>query len=147
MWLKVDTCLHKTGKREPELRGQGHGQNAGRSSNCFRVHAPQMLTCSNWPPKVVKDKVFTFSKSGCYTLLRAESLQTCLTLCDSDSVAHQAPLPMWFSRQEHWEWVAMSSSRRSSPPRDRTRVSSVLADGFFATSTTWEAAGLANPEY
>ena len=94
MWFKVVTCLHKTGKREPELRGQGHGQNAGLSSNCFRVHAPQTLTCSNWPPKVIKDKVFTFSKSGYYTLLSAESLQSRLTLCNSDSVAHQAPLSM-----------------------------------------------------
>ena len=39
------------------------------------------------------------------------------------------------------EWVAIPSSRAPSPPRDRTWVSyfTALADGFFTTSTTWEA--------
>ena len=32
----------------------------------------------------------------------------------------------------------MSSSRGSSPPRDRTHIS-CLANGFFTTGTTWEA--------
>ena len=39
-------------------------------------------------------------------------------------VAHQAPLSMGFSRQEYWrKWVAISSSRESSLPKDRTHVS------------------------
>ena len=56
------------------------------------------------------------------------------------TVAHQAPLSMRFSRQEYWR-VAMPSSRGSSPPWDRTvsLMSLALADGFFTTSTTWEA--------
>ena len=33
------------------------------------------------------------------------------------------PLSVGFSRQEHWEWVAISSLRESSQPRHRTRVS------------------------
>ena len=39
------------------------------------------------------------------------------------------------------EWVAMPSSRESSPPRDQTCVSLSLelADGFFTTNATWEA--------
>ena len=39
------------------------------------------------------------------------------------------------------EWVAVSSSRGSSQPRDPTHVScvSALAGGFFTTSTLWEA--------
>ena len=39
------------------------------------------------------------------------------------------------------EWVAMSSSRGSSRPRDWTCVSwvSVIASGFFTHWTTWEA--------
>ena len=32
------------------------------------------------------------------------------------TIAHQAPLSMEFSRQEYW-WVAIPSSRGSSPPR------------------------------
>lgn len=80
VWLKVVTCLHKTAKREPELRGQSHGQNAGLCSNHFRVRAPQTPTCSSWPPKALKHKASTFSRSGCDTLLRAESLQPRLAL-------------------------------------------------------------------
>ena len=39
------------------------------------------------------------------------------------------------------EWVAISSSRESSWPRDWTWISCVswLAGGFFTTSATWEA--------
>ena len=38
------------------------------------------------------------------------------------------------------EWVAISSSRGSSRPRDQTQgffMSPSLAGGFFTTSTTW----------
>ena len=41
------------------------------------------------------------------------------------TAAHQAPLSMGFSRQEYLEWVAISFSRRSSQPRNRTLVSPV----------------------
>ena len=39
------------------------------------------------------------------------------------------------------EWVAISSSRGSSQPKDQTHISCVscLAGRFFTTSTTWEA--------
>ena len=52
------------------------------------------------------------------------------------TVACQAPLSMEFSRQEHWSgWVAISSSRRSSQPRDwaQSPASSALAGRFFIT--------------
>ena len=32
----------------------------------------------------------------------AKSLQSCPTLCDPIDAAHQAPLSLGFSRQEHW---------------------------------------------
>ena len=35
-------------------------------------------------------------------LVRAKSLQSCLTLCNPSTVASQAPLSMGFSRQEYW---------------------------------------------
>ena len=40
---------------------------------------------------------------------------------------------MKFSRQEYWSWVAISSSRRSAQPKDRTWVS-CIAGGFFTMS-------------
>ena len=41
-------------------------------------------------------------KTTYITCLHAKSLQSCLTLCNSMTVACQAPLSMGFSRQEHW---------------------------------------------
>ena len=37
---------------------------------------------------------------------------------------------MGFSRQEYWKWVAISFSRRSSRPRDWTRVSLIVGRHF-----------------
>ena len=34
--------------------------------------------------------------------MHAKSLQSCQTLCHPTDLAHQAPLSMKFSRQEHW---------------------------------------------
>ena len=52
------------------------------------------------------------------------------------TAAHQAPPSMGFSRQEYWsrlarilEWVAISFSRGSSRPRDRTQVSHIAIQG------------------
>ena len=47
-------------------------------------------------------------------------------------------LSMEFSRQEYWEWVAISFSRGSSRPRDQTWVS-CTAGGFFIIWVTREA--------
>ena len=33
--------------------------------------------------------------------------QSCLTLCDPRTIAHQAPLSMEFSRQEYWRWLPL----------------------------------------
>ena len=57
------------------------------------------------------------------------------------TVAHQAPLSMGFSRQEYWSGLPCP------PPRDLPNAGikpaslkfSTLADGFFTTSATWEA--------
>ena len=49
------------------------------------------------------------------------------------TVAYQAPLSMGFSRQEYFEWLAISFSRRSSQPRDWTRVSHIVGRHF----TVW----------
>ena len=70
--------------------------------------------------------------------VRAKLLQSCLTLCKCvDCSPHQAPLSMGFSREEYLEWIAMSSSRRSSQGRDQTRIS-CTGSKFFTTSATWE---------
>ena len=57
------------------------------------------------------------------------------------TVARQAPLPMGFPRQEYWSGLPCP------PPGDfpnsgiepMSLMSPPLTDGFFTTSTTWEA--------
>ena len=39
--------------------------------------------------------------------------QSCLTLCNPWTVAHQAPLSMEFSRQEYWSGLPFPSPERS----------------------------------
>ena len=58
--------------------------------------------------------------------------QSCLTLCDHTTLAHQAPLSMGFSWQEYW------SGSPYSPPEDLPGpgiepMSPALAGGFFTT--------------
>ena len=57
----------------------------------------------------------------------AKLLQACLTLCNPMHCSPQAPLSMGFSSQETrtLEWVAISFSRESSRPRNRTHISYV----------------------
>ena len=43
-------------------------------------------------------------------MLESEVTQSCPTLCDPMTVAHQAPLSMGFSRQECWSGLPFPSS-------------------------------------
>ena len=66
----------------------------------------------------------TFSRS------EVRSLSHVQLFAASWTVAHQAPLSMGFSRHELLEWVAISFSRGSSWPRDRTQVSHMTGRCF-----------------
>ena len=57
------------------------------------------------------------------------------------TVAHQAPLPMGFSRQEYWRGLTCFLPGGLLHPgiQPASLSSLVLAGGFFTTSTTWEA--------
>ena len=57
------------------------------------------------------------------------------------TVAHQAPLSMGFSRQEYWSGLPCPlPGNLPNPGIEPTSLTSpALADGFFTTSTTWEA--------
>ena len=63
-------------------------------------------------------------------------LQLCPTLCDPKDRS-----PPGSSVHGILQWVASSSSRVSSQPRDQTHIfmSPALAGGFSTTSATWEA--------
>ena len=80
------------------------------------------------------------------------------------TITHQAPLSMWFSRQEYLsreECIAIPSSRGTSQPRDQpaslasptledsffTTFIFTLADRLFTTSATLEATHIAKYLY
>ena len=66
---------------------------------------------------------------------------SCPTFCNPWTIAHQASLSLEFSRQKILEWVAISSSRGSSQPRDGTCVSCISCIGrqILYHSAIWEA--------
>ena len=58
--------------------------------------------------------------------VHAKLLQSCLTL---RTIAHQDPLSMGILQARILQWMAMSSSRGSSRPRDQNHVSCVSCMG------------------
>ena len=68
--------------------------------------------------------------------MHAKSLQVCLTLCDPMDCSRPGSSVHGIFHARILEWVAISYSRVSSPPRGRTRVSCVscIASRFF---TCW----------
>ena len=68
----------------------------------------------------------------------AKSLQSVRLFATVWTVAHLAPLPVGFSRQEYWSgWPC--PSRGDLPNPETELMSPALKGGFFTTSTTWEA--------
>ena len=65
-----------------------------------------------------------------------KSLQLCLALCNPMQCSLPGSSVHGISQARILEWVAISSSRGSSPPKDQTHVSCsspTLAVGFFTT--------------
>ena len=57
------------------------------------------------------------------------------------TVAHQAPLPMEFSRQQYWSGVPLLTSWDLPDPelKSMSPISLALAGVFFITILAWEA--------
>ena len=74
----------------------------------------------------------------------AQSLQSCPTLCNPLGCSPPNSSVQGILQARILEWVAMSSSRGSSWPRDQTLISTslALAGRFFSTSTTWKVSFL-----
>ena len=70
--------------------------------------------------------------------------QSCLTLCDSMDCSLPRSSVRGILQARILEWVAISFSRRSSQPRDRTRVSRI-AGRLFTTSLTVQCMQLEFP--
>ena len=61
-------------------------------------------------------------------------LPTIMCVAAPWTVAHQAPLSTGILQTRILEWVAMSSSRGSSQPRDRTQVSHICRQILYHLS-------------
>ena len=68
-------------------------------------------------------------------------VQSCLTLQPPETVAHQAPLSMEFSRQEYWSGLPFPTPGDLPNPGIKAvcLMPPALAGGFFTTSISWEA--------
>ena len=75
----------------------------------------------------------SFGKS-CWLYLQSESesevAQSCPTLCDPWTVAHQAPLSMGFSRQEYWSGLPFPSPGDLPDPGIEPRSPTLQADAL-----------------
>ena len=77
--------------------------------------------------------------------VHAKSLQLCPTLCQAMDCSPPGSSACGILQARILKWVAMPSSRGSSPPRDRIHISTspALAGEFFTTSSTWQTWGRA----
>ena len=66
-----------------------------------------------------------YSAPTLHACMRAKSLQSCLTLCEPVDCTPPGSSVRGILQARILEWVAISSSRGSSRPRDRTRVTCV----------------------
>ena len=89
---------------------------------------------------ILRSAQVKFSISFLHCTHACSVAQLCLTLTPW-TIAHQAPLSMGFSRQEHWIRFPFPSPGDLPNPgiKPNSLVSSVLAGGFLTNSATWEA--------
>ena len=103
--------------REPGLRKPGHRQPRAASDSLHQgtITALVLRLCS-----LGQGLKFVFGEQWCVC---AKSLQLCLTLCNPMDCSPPGSPVHGILQARILEWVAMPSSRKSSWPRDRTRIS------------------------
>ena len=101
MFFQVSECYHiLVGWQQGAL---GIGWGADQMGEGWVCPAPAPGTFSIWPSR----SVFT-PLASVWSWVSTQK-ESCLTLCDPMTVAHQTPLSMEFSRQEYWSGLLFPS--------------------------------------
>ena len=117
------------------------GSQAYGSATCAYISHPcprlwEILSLTrHWTPKLYQGPKCTESES--------EVAQSCPTLCDPMDCSPPGSSVHGILQARILEWVAISFSRGSSQPRDRTQVS-CIAGRFFTTEPRGKTKPLAN---
>ena len=99
----------------------------------FRIRPNIKNSSENWKAHLQASKCKAFLKAAA----AAKSLQSCPTLCDPIEAAHQVPLSLGFSRQEHWSRLPFPSLMHESEKWKWSRV--------WLIATPWTVAYQAPP--
>ena len=137
-WKYTDDQSHKPEKHQWLKADQGKRRRLGRSVQRHRKNIGKLL--SQKPRMNLKDNLVRCCKELIYPdYLLLVSVLIHIQPFATRTGALQAPLPMGFSRQEGWSGLPFSSSRGSSPPRDRTFKVSCTGRRLLKHGATWEA--------
>ena len=85
----------------------------------------------SWAPAVL----LAWGGPRCHLGMSAQLFWSCLTVYDCVDCGPPGASVHGILQARIMEWVAMPSSRESSPPRDGTHIS-CIASGFFTAATT-----------
>ena len=112
--------LQSTGRKESDTTELLH----------FHFHA----CCTDWFQKEKEYVKAVYCYPTYLTYMQSESesevTQSCPTLCDPWTVAHQAPPSMGFSRQEYWSGLPFLSPGDLSDPGIEPRSPTLQADAL-----------------
>ena len=103
-----------------------------------KIIIPLLLQTSFWGNQNMYSTSSSCSYKYTFMLLLLSPFSHVRLLATPWTVAHQAPRSMGFSRQEYWTGLPCLPPGDLPYPRFKP-TSLTLADGFFTTSTTWEA--------
>ena len=143
VWIEEGPCAD-TARRWPSASQEGRPQEKPGTTLTLDFQPPEQSEHKFWGigPQSVASCRGGPSRLVC--LLRAQSLQSCLTLCDPTDCApgvHEAPLSMRFSSKNTGAAChvpLLQGIFLTQGPNVRL-VSPALVGGFFTTSATWDA--------
>ena len=97
---------------------------------CSNLHRTGPPSVWGWGKEdLVIELRISFDTANNFNSVMPACMLSCIRFCVTPwTVTCQASLSMRFSRQEYWSWVAISSSRGSSQPRDGTLSHLCLLD-------------------